>query len=117
MNAWDRAVPHLQAALDRSPGTHSLTTVAQAIASGRAQLWPGDHSAAVTETGRDLSIWLFGGARDEMPGMLASGEAFGLETGHGLMTIWDPRPGWARVLKPYGYRQRVALVKELHNGR
>lgn len=78
------------------------------IAAGRAQLWRGDTAAMVTQCvlrpdGRALHVWVAGGelagVLELRPGIEAWGRAQGCE----FATIHS-RPGWARLLKPCGFR-------------
>ena len=87
------------------------TTEAELVAelrAGRAQLWPGETAAMVTQCvnrpdGRALHVWLAGG---DLAGVLAlkpGVEAWGRGQGCDFLTI-NGRTGWARVLGRHGYR-------------
>lgn len=86
------------------------------LRSGHAQLWPGENAAFVTQCVTDpprLHVWLAGGDLRELlsmiPGMAAWGRAQGCE----WATV-DGRPGWKRILKPYGFVEHEGeLWKEL----
>jgi hypothetical protein len=85
------------------------------LASGRAQLWPGERSAMVTQCvaearGPCLHVWLAGGELKEILEMKPGVEAWGRAQGCTHVTI-DGRPGWARVLRRHGYALRGAELE------
>lgn len=77
------------------------------LQAGRAQLWAGETAAAVTQCvvgpdGPSLHVWLAGGRLDGVLAMREGVEAWA--RGHGCRAVTlAGRPGWARVLRPYGY--------------
>ena len=79
------------------------------IQAGKAQLWPGETAAMVTQCvadgeGRSLHVWLAGG---DLPGVLAlkpGVEAWARAQGCEFVSI-EGRPGWARLLRDDGYRR------------
>ena len=111
MSELARAVPHLQAALDRSPGGFTIQDVLDRIAAGQAQLWPGRNSAAVTTPETVLNCWLAGGEMTELMQMLDVAEAHAKSAGFLGMTVIDGRPGWSRVLSRRGYERQTVLYK------
>ena len=109
---WKRCGPFLERAL----GAWTLEAVEQEIRAGRAQFWPMDHSAVVTQIhtyprGKVLRIWLAGGQWDELAHYLPSADAYARAQGCVAVEV-EGRPGWERLLKGYEKR-RVVLVKEL----
>lgn len=98
---------HIARALARQ-ATHTIEDVEDMIASGMAQLWTGDKSAAVTEIiqqplSRDFSLWLCGGDLEEIcEDMLPRAEKWAKGQGC-TRVLTSGRPGWDRVMKNYGY--------------
>lgn len=85
------------------------------LESGRAQLWPGETAAVVTqclidEAGRTLHVWLAGGDMDGVLALRPGIEAWGRAQGCRCMTI-DGRRGWNRVLRRHGYELQGAELK------
>jgi hypothetical protein len=91
-------------------GPKTIEDAQAAVLEGRALLWPGAKSAAVTEFNKDLHIWLAGGDLGELKRMEQSAEAHAREWGCDRMTIIG-RKGWERALP--GYRRVTLLVKDL----
>lgn len=92
--------------------------LAERLGSQRAQLWPGEGGALVTELidtpeGRYLHVWLGGGRLRALLDMRAGLEAWGRQQGCDFASIRG-RKGWDRVFARFGYR-RVGdeLVKGL----
>ena len=87
------------------------TTEAEVVAelrAGRAQLWPGETAAVVTQCmmrgdGRALHVWLAGGKMQGVLALRPGIEAWGRAQGCEFMTI-NGRAGWARVLGRHAYR-------------
>ena len=78
------------------------------IAAGRAQLWPGETAAMVTQCldgpeGRFLHVWLAGGSLEGVMALKPGVEAWGRAMGCAEVTI-NGRSGWARILKADGFR-------------
>ena len=68
IQGWDDAKALLEPALS---DTHTLDDVKEAIDAGRAELWPLNHSALVTEVveypqRKVLRVWLAGGNLHEL---------------------------------------------------
>lgn len=77
------------------------------LEAGRAQLWPGEVAAIVTQCvqrsdGRFLHVWLAGGLLGGLMALRPGVEAWGRAQGCDFVTI-NGRLGWARVLKPHGF--------------
>ncbi len=112
---WRRAWPLLAPAAALA-GTHDAADVKAACMAGRAQLWPAADAAGVTELAayprlRALRLWLAGGRRETLAGMLPAVEAFAARRGCTRIEILG-RGGWERALP--GFRRRaVLLVKEI----
>jgi hypothetical protein len=104
---WARARPLLARA---ARGPRGLEAAERAVAEGRAWLWPGRRSAAVSEVTRDFHIWLAGGELAELLEMERSACAWARALGCDRMTLIGRR-GWSRVLKDY--RTETLLVKDL----
>ncbi len=117
--AWARCRPWLEAALARAGGTHGIEDVAQRIAEGGAQFWPGARGAVVTEIYdyprlKACNYWLLGGDLKALLQMQPAIEAWARGQGCARMLGGGPRRGWARVLEPLGYRpQWIIYTKEL----
>lgn len=111
-----RAIPHIEAALARSPGGFTLPDVLDRIARGQAHLWTGSRSAAVTNTETVLNCWLAGGEMTELMQMLDQAEAQAKAAGYLGMTVIDARPGWERVLASRGYVPQRVLWRGLRDG-
>ncbi len=78
------------------------------LAAGRAQLWPGETAAMVTQClegpqGRFLHVWLAGGDLAGIMALKPGVEAWGRAMGCAEVTI-NGRTGWARLLKSDGFR-------------
>lgn len=77
------------------------------LVSGRAQLWPGEASALVTQLiagakGRSIHAWLGGGKLSELIQLRPGVETWGRSMGAEWATI-DGRKGWAKVFRRLGY--------------
>ena len=109
---WERCGRFLEPALDG----WTLDAVEQEILVGRAQFWPMEHSAVVTQIhsyplGRVLRVWLAGGRWDELVKALPHADAYARSQECVAVEV-EGRPGWERLLKGY-QKRRVLLVKEL----
>lgn len=116
----DRCRPHIEAALEYAGGTHLPGDVIRAILAGGLQLWPGEHSAIVTEIEhypqmKTCHLFLAGGDLDELKLMLPSIEQWAAQNGCSKVTLAG-RKGWQRsFLKDVGYEPGCwAMAKELH---
>lgn len=85
------------------------------IAAGRAQMWPGQKSVAVTHfhEAKEMVLWLVGGDMRELLEMERSVEAYAREQGCTRMVAEGGRDGWTRVLPRVGYVEKRVLVKDL----
>jgi hypothetical protein len=110
--AWARCAPYLTAALDRSGNEATLDDVKARIEAGSAWFWPGEKSAAVVEITRSAHFWLLGGDLREVLERQDDGVNFARSMNCDRITVRG-RPGWARVLKPYGYRPLTDLVRDM----
>lgn len=103
---YDRVWPFLEPAVDRTEGAHDRKTVWSAIASNKAQLWPGQKSAVVTEvvthpTGlKSLTYWLAGGDLEELQFMEKQIAEFARSMGCTRVEIYGRR-GWLKALTDY----------------
>jgi hypothetical protein len=102
-------------------GTHTMQDIAEALATGRAQLHAFHGAAFVTEVlihpngTRTLNIWLAGGNLDDVRAMVETGAEFGRAMKCDRMTIVG-RGGWERAMKEAGFeRTAVVLTKHLEN--
>jgi hypothetical protein len=114
---FDRCWQYLEPALG-TPPTHRKEDIWSVIEAGRAIFWPMAHSALVHNylthpTGlKDANVWLAGGDWDEIRTWIGPIEDFMRQRADRVLI--RGRPGFQRVLKPYGYRvYGVQLVKEL----
>lgn len=105
VSEWARCRDWLVAALAEDRTEADLLAE---LAVNRAQLWPGERSAIVTQlvangAAREAHVWLAGGELKEilamMPGMTAWGRTQGCTA-----VVLDGRKGWVRALKPFGFK-------------
>jgi len=112
----ERCWPWLLAALERDEAKTSPDRLRSLLLSGKAQLWPGEGAAAVTQLVhadgfRFLHIWLGAGEMQALLALRPGIEAWGRAQGAEFASI-NGRRGWARVLKDYR-REGGELVKDL----
>lgn len=93
--------PHIEAALSYSGGTHQYEDVAQMVAAGHANFWPGPASLAVTETiqhprQKILHYFLAAGNRRELHAMEPFISEWGKLQGCSKATLVG-RKGWQRT--------------------
>jgi hypothetical protein len=87
IDSWVNAEPHIQRAVDRAGGCFDINHVWSEIATGKAQLWPGDGSAIVTKIEthpsglKSLLIWLAGGELEEVFRLTDKAEAWAKSMG------------------------------------
>lgn len=107
------AAPYIQASLERSnPSGNTLEDVFRDVISGHAALLLGQNSAVVTQQIVSQRIWHGGG---DMPDMIATMQRVWpsmVAAGVQELRIEDTRKGWAKQLRPHGFEQVMALVKE-----
>lgn len=116
--AWVRCRQWIEDARAAADPLNTLEEIAARIASGQAQLWAGERSAAVTQIvdypkGRALGLWLAGGDLRELRSMLPDIEAWARRQGC-IAQYLTGRPAWGAVLKRHGFRPgHVTYEKEL----
>ena len=102
-------------ALEHTEAGTTIEDVRAAIQSGRAMLWPGQKSVAVTTEyhAREFVIWLAGGDMGELFKMEAAAAAMAKQHGFHRICVEDGREGWGRALTRIGYRPVRQMIKEL----
>ena len=98
----------IDSALAYSGGTHTFEDVQELVATGKAQLWPGNASVGVTEIvvfprKKTLNCWLAAGDLDELLVMMDFAKEWGAAQGCDAMTM-SGRMGWQRVLNKHGWK-------------
>ena len=86
------------------------------ILAGRAQLWPGEACAIVTQCirsaeGGTIHAWLGGGNLREMLALRPGIEAWGRAMGCSWATI-DGRKGWERLYRRFGYEPDGEVLRK-----
>jgi len=109
---WPVCYPHLEKAIEMMHGLHDGRTVLDSILDGKADLWPGEKSAIVTEIityplGKCLHFWLAGGDLDELMKMEPGIAEWGKRQGCVASSI-SGRRGWVRKLD--GYREAASVM-------
>lgn len=104
--------PMIEAALARSPEGFSFRDVADDIGMGRATLWTGPNSVAVTRLRRFNAMWVWtaAGEAEEVKHMAMRAEAVARKIGCDAI-MGGGRDGWTRVMRPLGWTPLV--MKEL----
>lgn len=100
-------------------GHYSVDDVLKEVFAGRADIWLGDQSVAVTSMiecpqARKFNIWVAAGEKDELINeMYPQFEQRARE--HGCKSVMiTGRPGWVRVMKDTGFKEVArVLAKEL----
>ena len=115
---WQRCSRYIQDALKYAGETHTIDDVFHAVAHGKAQFFPLEKSAIVTEIvdypQRSICrIWLAGGELDELIEAEKSIAIWAKSIGCDGMEIVG-RKGWQRQLKDYT-ASSVILVKDLRD--
>jgi hypothetical protein len=115
-DAWIRAEPLLQPALDLAGVAFDLTDVFSAVASMDAQLWVDTKSAAVTRIEeyprtRACRIWLAGGDLDELQDVEREIVDWAKTIGCSGVEIYGRR-GWLKALEGYDEGATV-MYKEI----
>jgi hypothetical protein len=112
----DRCLPFIKASVGEGPDT--IESVGVAILSGKAQLWPGQNCALVSEVehapGRRFArVWHAGGDMDELVAMTPGLESWARMQGCDSVVV-SGRKGWERIMKALGYEfESVVLRKPL----
>lgn len=111
LEAWERAKPHLQAALDAGGNTHSLEDVFTGINSNEYQFWHTPVAYCVTEVIKHprrkvLNFWLAGGDAKVLmriiePVVSKWAKSVGCDFCYGSLL---DRKGWDRIV-PAGYEK------------
>lgn len=106
----ERCRPWIEAALDRSGGTHLFEDVVDSIMSGHMQFWPAEDSCAVTEIivyprKKVLHVFLAGGKLETIVSMNESAVEWAKSIGCQGMSIAG-RKGWIKVLKSKGWKEQ-----------
>ena len=116
----ERAIPKIEASLARSnPDGTTLAEIVGDIRSGDAHLWENEGAAAVTaftQTAKislDELVWAAGGEMKALMLILTEGADWLAENGFNRLMIEDTRKGWAKALKPHGFRVATVLIKDL----
>lgn len=104
----DECRPWIEAALERSGGTHTFEDVKTAIEQGLMQLWPTPGGCIVTEIidyprKRVLNVFLGSGELEQILDMHASVEAWARAQGC-VSLVMSGRWGWKRVLPKHGWK-------------
>lgn len=100
---FERCWSWVDASLASFGRTHGKKDVWNAIAAGRAQLWPAERAVIVTNVirhpigYRSLNIWLQGGELEALLPMHPAIEQFALDRRCARLTGYG-REGWLRVL-------------------
>ena len=102
---WPVCYPRLEKAIEMMHGLHDGGTVLNMILEGKADLWPGERSAIVTQIvtyplGKCLHFWLAGGSLDELKRMEPEIVAWGKRQGCIADSI-SGRRGWLGVFDDY----------------
>ena len=114
----ERCRPWIQAALDRSGGTHLFEDIVQAVSEGKMQFWPAPDACAITEIivfprKKVLHVFLAGGKLETIVDMNESAVAWAKSLGCDGMSIAG-RKGWVKVLKKKGWTESfVSLALEV----
>ncbi len=100
--------PYIAAALARSEEGYTFDDVARMVESGEAILCPAEKSAAVTRVRqiKAMHIWAAGGDINELRDMSHAAEKLSRDLGCEAIMACG-REGWARALRPIGYRHYV----------
>jgi len=114
----DRCQSWIEAALEYSGGTHSLSDVIEGITSGKMQLWPAPKGCIVTEIvvyprKKMLNVFLGGGELDQLLDMHKDVIAWSKAQGCKAITITG-RFGWKKPLKAHGWKpMHASFIKEI----
>lgn len=108
----------IEAALEYSGDTHSFDDVAEALASGKMQLWPAPKGCIVTEIvvyprKKVLNVFLGAGELDQLMDMHKDVIAWSKAQGCVAVTITG-RHGWKKPLTKHGWKPlHASYVKEI----
>lgn len=112
---WSRCERWISDALEYADGSHTMDDVVQAVRSNKAQFFPLEKSAIITEIvdypkRAVCRIWLAGGDLDELMEAEKSIAYWAKTQGCNGMEIVG-RKGWSRKLKDYR-QSAVVLMKD-----
>lgn len=99
---WDRCAQWIEPSLEYSNGCFDMPSIKSAVFSGKAQLWPGERAAMVTEIAeyplRTGCVVMFaGGDLDELRAMRLQVEQWAKQRGCDFISAHG-RKGWVRAL-------------------
>jgi hypothetical protein len=107
------AAPFIQASLERSnPSGNTLQEVLTDIVRGGSHLWLGEQSAIVTQPVYSHRVWHGGGDMSDMIEVMQRAWPQMVQHGAQELRIEETRKGWLKQLRPHGFEQVIALVKE-----
>lgn len=107
------AAPFIRASLERSnPSKNTLEEVLGDVMRGGSHLWVGENSAVVTQPVYGHRIWHAGGDLADLVSVMQRAWPLMVQHGAQELRIEDTRKGWAKQLRPHGFEQVLALVKE-----
>jgi len=114
-DAWVRCRKYIEDALEYANGSHTIQDVMLAVSEGKAQFFPLDKSAIVTEIvdypqKAMCRIWLAGGDLDELVEAEVAIAAWAKTLGCDGMEIIGRR-GWSRKLENY-QQSAVVLMRD-----
>jgi hypothetical protein len=115
---YNRCWPWLSEALRHGGDLHSRDSLWALLLSGRAQLWPLQHSAGVTfgieyPNARVLQIWLAGGVIDELLAHEPIVAEWGRQNGFTHLEM-NGRFGWRRALRKLQWdREALTMTRRL----
>lgn len=113
-----RCREYLEAALEYTKGTHTLSDIWDGVVTGNFQFWPGEKSAVITEIQiyprrKVMHIFLAGGDLDELLEMEKAIEAYANDIDCNSLSI-SGRRGWVRIFERQGWQEVCTTVaKEL----
>lgn len=98
-------LPEIARLLEAALTDSSLEELDAELKAGRAQLWIGKSSVAVTQAaGESFHLWAAAGDLQDILTMLPGAEAWARGRGCTIVTV-DGRRGWSRALRPFGFRE------------
>ena len=117
---WDERVQYIEAALAKSGNTYKVDDVFELVCAGLAHFEPLEDGAAIFlyhqyPQRKMLRIWLAGGVLpDHLEQVLDAAQKHADRLRCDGIEL-EGRKGWERVLKPYGFDHKQAvLIKELN---
>ena len=110
-------VDNIQKALNFGGNVYTIEDVEELIATGKAQVWPGQDSVIVTEIisypqAKHLHLFLAGGNLDELEAMLPEILDWGREQGCTRASL-SGRRGWERsFLRDQGWKPNLVIMEK-----